>query len=76
MKVKKILAAVLLCGCLFLGGCKKKEYAEDITIEGGTPYAADNSNIKIDIKYTLQGYKKEYTENGCIVTIYYELKEG
>lgn len=76
MKVKKILAAVLLCGCLLLGGCEEKEFTEDITISGSSAYVCDNSHIKIDIKYTLKGFEKEETENGCIVTIYYELKEG
>lgn len=73
MKNKKRIVAVLLCSCLLFGGCKR-EYSEDITIEGGTAFESDNSHIKIDSKYTLQGYEKEYTETGCIVTIYYELR--
>lgn len=75
MKNKKRLVAFLFCSCLLLCGCEKKEYAEDIIIKGGTVFSEDNSRIKIDIKYTLQGYEKKYTETGCVVTIYYELKE-
>lgn len=76
MKVKKILAAVLLCGCLLLGGCEKEETTEDIYIYGKYLNYDDDTFINMDIKYTLKGFEKEETENGCIVTIYYELKEG
>lgn len=71
MKIKKKLAAVILC-CLLICGCENKEY---ITISGSSALMDDNSHIEIDVKYTLKGFEKEEIENGCIVTIYYELKE-
>lgn len=33
-------------------------------------------NIQIDKKYTFKDYQKEYTEDGCVVTINYEITNG
>lgn len=69
MKRKKIIAAVILFGCLLLGGC---DQSEDIKIYGRSSLDDNDTYIQMDTKYKLKGYDKEYSENGCIVHIYYE----
>lgn len=72
MKRKIIMVATILLSCLLLGGC---ECSENIEICGRSGLTKDSTCIDIDLKYHLKDYDKEYTENGCIVHIYYEIKE-
>lgn len=71
MKRKIIIVVATLLSCLLLSGCEN-EYGEDIKIYDANGCTV--SYIEMDIKYKLKGYEKEYTENGCIVHIYYETK--
>lgn len=71
IKYKIALIATILLSCFILSGCDN-EYGEDIKIYDDNYNTA--SYIEMDTKYKLKGYNKEYTENGCIVHIYYETK--
>lgn len=71
MKHKNIMAIVILLCCLMFGGC---ENTEDIEIHSRSGFAYDGTYIAMDTKFKLKDYDKEYTENGCIVHIYYETK--
>ena len=68
---RKIIIVATLFSCLLLGGC---EWSENIEICGRSGLTKDSTCIYIDLKYHLKDYDKEYTENGCIVHIYYEIK--
>ena len=71
MKRNIFIIATMLLFCFILSGCENK-YTENIEIFDRNGYTA--SYIEMDTKYKLKGYDKEYTENGCIVHIYYETK--
>ena len=71
MKRKIIMVAIIIISCLLLSGC---ECSESITINSRSGNVSSDTYIDIDLKYHLKDYKKEYTENGCIVHIYYETK--
>ena len=58
-----------MCSCILLTGCSR---TENIHINGRSNFKDTSTNIQIDEKYTFKDYQKEYTEDGCIVTIYYE----
>lgn len=69
--MKKILSVLTICSCILLSGCGTR--AENIHIYGRSSWVDDSTDIQIDKKYTLKDYRKEYTENGCTITIYYEI---
>jgi len=71
---KALITIILLALLSCLTACSQ---AENIDIYPRSGLTADGTKIKIDEDYTLKDYSKEYTEDGCVVTIRYELlKEG
>lgn len=69
--MKRMLSVLMIFSCLLLTGCS--DHAENIHINARNTWNDGSTNIKVDKKYTLRDYKKEYTEDGCAVIIYYEL---
>lgn len=67
--MKKILLLCAFC-CVLLGGCSR---AENIHIHNRNTWSDTSTNIQVDKKYTLKDYQKEYTEDGLVITIYYEI---
>lgn len=72
--MKKILLIFTICSCIFLSGCGTR--SENIHIDNRSILKDSNINIQIDKKYTFKDYQKEYTEDGLIVTINYEITNG
>lgn len=72
--MKKILLIFTICSCMFLSGCGTR--TENIHIDNRNIWKDSSTNIQIDKKYTFKDYQKEYTENGCTVTINYEIING
>lgn len=68
---KKILILLIAICLLLLGGCGGKEGYCDIYLN---PHSGLNDMLKIDIDddYTFKDFQKEYTEDGCVITLYYE----
>lgn len=70
--MKKKILILLVCICLLLfGGCGGKEGYCDIYLDTHNPIG-NMMKIDIDDDYTFKDFQKEYTEDGCVVTLYYE----
>jgi len=67
---KKILILLMCIYMLLLGGCGKEGYG-DIYLNPHNPLQ-DMMKIDVDNDYTFKDYQKEYTEDGCVITLYYE----
>ena len=67
--MKKILSVFVISICILLSGCGTQ--AENIHIYGRSAWKDTSTDIQIDKKYTLKDYQKEYTEDGCTITINY-----
>ncbi len=70
--MKKILLLCAICSCIALSGCSR---AENIHIQGRNAWKDTSTDIRVDKKYTLKDYQKEYTEDGCVITIYFEISK-
>ncbi|MBD5487313.1 MAG: hypothetical protein HDR13_00740 [Lachnospiraceae bacterium] len=68
--MKRLRLLFIVCSCVLLTGCSR---AENIHIYGRNSFKDTSTDIQIDEKYTLKDYQKEYTEDGCVVTINYEI---
>lgn len=71
--MKKLVLLFSMYSCILLTGCGR---TENIHIYGRNSFKDTSIEIQIDKKYTLKDYQKEYTEDGCIVIINYEIKTG
>lgn len=69
--MKRMFSMFVIFVCLLLTGCSG--HPENIRIYGRSNFADNSTDIQVDKKYTLKDYQKEYTEDGCVVTIYYEI---
>lgn len=73
--MKKIFLVFMICSCMFLSGCGSTR-AENIHIDNRNAWKDSNINIQIDKKYRFKDYQKEYTEDGLVITINYEITNG
>ena len=71
--MKRLILLFIMCSCILLTGCSR---TENIHIYGRNSLKDTSTDIQIDGKYTLKDYQKEYTDDGCIVTINYETITG
>lgn len=69
--MKRMFSMFVIFVCLLLTGCSDR--SENIHIRGRSNFTDTSTDIRIDKKYTLKDYKKEYTENWCTIIIYYEI---
>ena len=67
----KILILLMVCGIMVAGGgCGlDNPYNRIKIIRNG--WSSDNVNIEIDNDVKFKDFTKEYTEDGCTVTIHY-----
>lgn len=72
--MKKIFLIFTICNCMLLSGCGTSP--ENIRIDDRSFWKDASTNIQIDKKYTFKDYQKEYTEDGLIITIHYEIING
>lgn len=71
--MKRVLSIFAICICVLLSGCGTR--TENIHIYGRSVWKDTSTDIQIDKKYTLKDYQKEYTEDGCTITINYVIED-
>ena len=71
--MKRLFLLLIMCSCVLLTGCSR---TENIHIDGRNFFQDTSTDIQIDEKYYFKDFEKEYTDDGCTITINYEITTG
>ena len=69
MKNKLIILFLILFLMFGVTGCN---FDEGIHVYARSGMMADSTDISVNNEYTFKDFTKTYTEDGCVVTIFYE----